>query len=212
MPLIMHPTGKKVERDEYHKLKCEVEVLKKRLDSASSREVKESAVTLIKDQLQQFIESSLKAGLDDEKVKSEIKNLCQREFAVPTILWEWVNEEFEEKYQKHVKQSQSNANACARLSSQDQDPSLFCKDTVYHASLCCEAVSSCVRSSDIDTFFQRKNPRHNMKAISLSKDDNVKTYLIAKQGNTIYVAFKSEALLAKWKETGFDEGWSGIYT
>jgi hypothetical protein len=195
---------KPCERVEYIQAKCELQVLQKAFYSTSSSEAKDSAVTLLKDRIQQFIEISLQAGLVVDKVKSEINALCHKEAAVPSILWEWVKDVFDEKSHKRVEQKPDpKASTC--VEKLDEEPVLFCKDTVYHAGLCCEAVSSCPSEKDARIFFQQKSPRHNFDAVSLSTDDHVKPYLIAKQENTIYVAFRSEALLSNWKGRGYSE-------
>lgn len=188
----------------YQQVNCKLEVLQKLFSSASTTNAKESAITLIKEQIQQFIEKSLDSGLDVLHVKSQINALCFKDLAVPTILVEWVQEEFEEKSLKHAgKCAHSMESACAKPQSQAEEMSLFSKDTLYHAGLCCEAVTFCQKASEVGTFFQQKYSMHSLEEISFSRQNShVKPYLITKQGNTIYVAFRSETHLMR---TGYDE-------
>ena len=47
---------------------------------------------------------------------------------------------------------------------------LFSKDTIYHASVCCQAVSTC-DAGDYQKFFNDKElvPGHSFKAVSFSR-------------------------------------------
>ena len=153
----------------------------------------------------QFIDKSLDAGLSVDKVKSEIHALCYKEMVVPSILLDWTKEEFEEKSLNHTERNpRSKENICATLRPHDHEQLLFNKDTLYHAGLCCEAISSCSTEHDIKVFFQTGSPMHSLEEISFSKNHHVKPYLIAKQGNTIYVAFQSEVHISKQKDKGYD--------
>lgn len=123
---------------------------------------------------------------------------------MPSILWDWVKEKFEEICNQQAEQKPQSKSSTCEKKSHDQD--LFTKDAVYHAGLCCEAVSLCSKATDVKIFFQNKSPMHNLEMISLTQNDHVRPYLIAKQSNTIYVAFRSEPLLSNWKKPGYDEG------
>ena len=196
------------ERGKYQQAIVELEVLQKRFQCASSSDAKASAIVLIKDQMQQFIEKSLDAGLPIKKVKSEINDLCFKAAVVPSILLDWVKDEFEEKSLKWSEKNcevHSNEGVCAKFQTYDHEPQLFSKDTLYHAGLCCEAVSSWRRATDVKMYFHTKSPMHSLEEISVSESSEVTPFLIAKQNKTIYVAFQSEPLISKLKETGYDE-------
>ena len=188
----------------YQQVKCELEVLQKLFNSAcSSTDAKESAITLIKEQVQQFIGKSLESGLSISQVKSEINALCFKELVVPTILVDSVQEEFEEKSLKcMLKSALSEETVSAKCTSHEEETIVFSKDTLYHAGLCCEAVSLHQRENDVKMFFQSKSPMHSLEEISFSQNSLTKPYLIAKQGTTIYVAFRGETQLMK---SGYDE-------
>ena len=86
---------------------------------------------------------------------------------------------------------------------------------MFHASLCCQAVSSCT-AGDYQQFFKNKElvPGHSFNAISISRPRHDSSslreqYLIAKQGeSTYYIAFQSETDLREWpkKSASFIQG------
>ena len=190
----------------YQEVKCKLALLHKTYQTSGSNDAKESAIVVIKDQVQMFILKSLKTGLDPEKVKSEIDDLCYKEAVIPSILLEWVVNEFEEEIKKVKEMSSSKDSACTHLQTCDKESRFFEKDILYHAGLCCEAVSSCEREDDVKQFFKSKSPSHSLEEISFCVEDLVKPYLVAKQGKNIYVAFKSDACIANFKRIGYDEG------
>ena len=78
--------------------------------------------------------------------------------------------------------------------------SLFCKDTVYHASICSHAVSTHDAGNYLK-FFKNKEkvPGHSLQEVSISRASKQDRYLIARQGDsTFYIAFQSEPNLSKW--------------
>ena len=98
-----------------------------------------------------------------------------------------------------------------KLAPAAQQP-LFCKDTVYHASLCCLTVNKC-DAGNYHHFLNSQKNHHTFQSASLShipaKDpDEVDRYLIALQDKTYYVAFKGEPNLLQWKDKfkSFEEG------
>ena len=87
---------------------------------------------------------------------------------------------------------------------------LFCKDTVYHASiLCSQAVSICT-AGDYQKFFKNKElvPSHAFKAVSFSRSRN-ESFLIAQSDESVfYFAFKGRLSLSDWDKDykSFNEG------
>ena len=188
-------------------LKEELQTLSRKLDNAPDKTVTSSAIICIKDSIQQYVENSLKCGLPLDQVKSEMKDLCDKEFAVPTALCTWAKGQVEEMGQKMANQLEVSQQL-ALVKEIDREPPLFCKDTIHHASLCCLAVTTC-SSENIENFFSRKNPQHNLKEVSFCQgNSSFKKYLIAMKENTIYVAFQGEPALSKWTEESdsFEDG------
>ncbi len=87
--------------------------------------------------------------------------------------------------------------------------SLFSKETIYYASLCCLTVNNCDSSNYID-FLKTKHPHHEFSEASISRtrEGEVDRYLVVKEGKTYYIAFKGEQSLMEWKKNygSFDEG------
>ena len=86
---------------------------------------------------------------------------------------------------------------------------LFCKDTIYHAGVCSQAVCDC-SAGDYQKFFKNKQfvPGHAFKAVSFSRLKR-ETFLIAQQGeSTYYFAFKGRPTLSDWTKgyKSFSEG------
>ena len=86
---------------------------------------------------------------------------------------------------------------------------LFCKDTIYHASVCCQAVST-YSAGDYQKYFKNRElvPGHTFKAVSFSRSKN-ENFLIALKGeSTYYFAFKGRLSLSDWAEDykSFNEG------
>ena len=76
---------------------------------------------------------------------------------------------------------------------------LFCKDTIYHAGVCCQAVCN-YSAGDYQKFFKNKElvPGHAFKAVSFSRSKK-EAFLIAQQGeSTYYFAFKGRPCLSDW--------------
>ena len=76
---------------------------------------------------------------------------------------------------------------------------LFCKDTVYHASICSLAVNTHDAGNYLK-FFKNKEmvPGHSFEEFSISRSKQDR-YLIARQGeSTYYFAFQSEPDLSRW--------------
>ena len=116
-------------------------------------------------------------------------------------------------YTEHSKTSPSSSQQpqapAQKLQAQQ---SLFCKDTVYHGSLCCLTVNKC-DAGNYHHFLNSQRNHHTFQSASLSRipakdPDEVDRYLIALQDKTYYVAFKGESNLLQWKDKfkSFEEG------
>ena len=89
--------------------------------------------------------------------KSEIDDLCYKEAVILSILLEWLVNEFEEEIKKVKEMSSSKDSACTQLQTCDKESRFFEKDILYHAGLCCEAVSSCEREDDVKPFLSQSH-------------------------------------------------------
>ena len=78
---------------------------------------------------------------------------------------------------------------------------------LYHALLCSKAVSTCSSTRAVHDFFTQVG--HKLEEASLSpKGTNVNQYMMAKNGDTFYLAFQSEASITRWLSVHntFEEG------
>ena len=194
--------------EEYQKLKATLEVFNSTLhvESASVQNVELSTINCMRAVIQQYIERALRLGEETSKVKSDMEKLCRSDLVIPTALWRWTMQEVEKTHEKLTSEQRKVAKPIVKEA--EPAPSLFSKDTLYHACLCCDALSDPNPANPL-SYFRNKNPHHRIKEVSFSQNrDGITPYLIAKQGDMIYVAFQSTPLLSKWKEiaSSFNEG------
>ena len=101
------------------------------------------------------------------------------------------------------------ANASESVSTVVMEP-LFCKDTVYHAIISSQAISTCT-AGDYQKFFKNKElvPGHAFNAVSFSRSRNEESFLIAQKDESMfYFAFKGRLCLSDWAKDykSFSEG------
>ena len=131
--------------------------------------------------------------------------MCYKSFDVPSKLREWTIQEVE-KMCKSV-EAVEKSDPCPP-SSDDKKP-LMNKDILYHAGICCQAVSTHT-AANFKKFFNGVGHALDEVSMSISQDKaNVDRYIIAKQGDIVYMAFQSEPTLSKWIDGpygSFDNG------
>ena len=188
-------------------MKEELDVLCSTLKSASDQTVEMASVKCIKDKIRQYIEKSLKSSSDTSQIEADMESL-RTQLVIPTMLWQWTSEELAEAKERLTKDMSTAVSLpAAPVKPATPETSLFSKDTLYHASLCCGAVNL-PNLVNIHTYFENKNPHHSFSEVSISQNrDTITPYLIAKQEDVLYVAFQSTPLLSEWMDaTSFDEG------
>ena len=161
----------------------------------------DALIRCIKAAVHSYIETELKTRTSADALKEQIRSLCHKEFIIPSVLHEWVLQEVETINMKLVP-----VPAIRRIPEEPTQP-LFSKETLYHASLCCEAVSM----HNIANIFRTSG--HHLDEVSMSISEgreNVDQYLIAssKRMKTLFIAFRSEGTLSGWmsKYNSFEEG------
>ena len=199
-------------------LKGQLELVSK-VRKLNQQPAAETKATLIKETVQEFIEMSLRAGASENEVKKVLSELYSSDLLLSEDIYEWALSEVSTAAQAVCLEQTSTTS--------EKLPPLFCKETIYHASLCCYAVSTC-DANTYQKFFNEDFPNHSLEEASLSRSqdrEQVDRYLIARHDKTYYVAFQSEPLLAQWlKFTSFQEGmcimltiprtplnWQGLY-
>ena len=176
--------------------------LEQRLQLLQGDEVedKELVESLQRSFVKRYITNSQLSGASLVEVQENLQQLHQKKFLITESVLHWATETADTVFSEAKESSQHNG---ADISSPlEVSEPLFCKDTVYHASLCCQAVSSCT-ARDYQQFFKNKElvPGHSFDAISISRHDSSlrEQYLIAKQGeSTYYIVFQSETNLREW--------------
>lgn len=194
--------------EEYHTLKEELNVLSSSLKKASDTKVELSAIALMKDTIRQYIKKAEKAGIEMSQIEKDMDSL-RTEFIIPTTLWSWTKEEVAEAEQRLTKEMSAVSQQSTIVQPTIPKASLFSKEILYHAGLCCGAVNTAT-PMNVHSYFKDKNPHHELTEVSFSqnKDNNIAPYLIARNCDVLYVAFQSIPSLSKWMDTAtsFDEG------
>ena len=171
---------------------------------------------MIKFKVESFIKTSVESGVTKIDLYRKLHLLCYETFTIPPRLCDWVLETLEKNTATKPKPpvSEASSSQVAKREAVPEPlpplPTPELKDLIYNSSLCCQAVSSCT-IANYKKFFSEKNSRHKFEEISMSISEDreeVDRYLIATQGQTIYVAFQSEPTIQKWMEdfSSFSEG------
>ena len=140
-------------------------------------------------------------------VIEQLKSLYSKEFEISKEMFLESQQLASEEYAKTKLIPQTTpANAASTVV---MEP-LFCKDTVYHAIICSQAVSTCT-AGDYQKFFKNKElvPGHAFKAVSFSRSRNEENFLIAQKDESMfYFAFKGRLSLSDWAKDykSFNEG------
>ena len=158
----------------------------------------------------EFISRSIETGHSLEAIVKQLQNFHSEELLIS-------KEVFLKSQQLAAEEhARSNTTDSAVLIDAPQSAAkgmivepLFCKDTIYHASLCSQAVSTC-NAGDYQKFFKDKElvPGHDFKAVSFSRSKN-ESFLIALKGeSTYYFAFEGRLSLSDWAKDykSFSEG------
>ena len=197
-----------METEEFKKLKNELEVYTKGLakGGVSAR----ALCQCIKESIQQYVETMLEAGETIDFLQNQMSLLCCKHLVVPSSLLEWASRVVEDVNSERSSDLEVAMAAQPCEQTKPPEPPLFNKDTVYHASICCHAVST-RNAGNFKHFFDHVVRGHRLEEVSMSVSqdkENVDRYLIAKQQNIVYIAFQSEATISHWmdKYSSFDDG------
>ena len=158
----------------------------------------------------EFLTKSQHLRIPPEDIREKLHELHQKVYLITKPVCEWALKKVEDLTEENFSLLQSTDQ-----SSTDDCPiePMFSKDTVYHASICCQALASCT-AGDYQRFFKdrEKVPGHSFEAVSISRPSpgqQHERYLIAKQGESkYYIAFESQPDLSLWqkKYKSFNEG------
>jgi hypothetical protein len=152
----------------------------------------ENLTKVTQDAIHSAITAAVLKTEDVNLIRDQMYDLCHTTFDVPADLTDWAKEQVEEECKRMTKKSEDPKPTSAPAPCETP---LFNKDTLYHASLCCQAVGN--KKVQYKKFLNEQG--HTLKEVSMSSEDQ-NNVLIAKQGNTVYFAFESEPSLSKWRK------------
>ena len=143
------------------------------------------------------------SGTSEEDVKEKLCELRQKKYLITESVYQWSLKRMKEVFTGDEDLPLNSAELISPDDSQHTEP-LFSKDTIYHASICCQALTCCT-AGDYQKFFKdtQKVPGHSFQAVSISRptpdSKQHERYLIAKQGELkYYIAFESQPVLSQW--------------
>ena len=145
--------------------------------------------------VREYITDSQQSGSTEEHIKSHLQELHRKDFLLSEPIYECVLQLLAELFEKAA----VDKSGYEPISPSATKEPLFCKDTVYHASICSHAINEC-DAGNYQKFFKTKEkvPSHSFQEVSISRSKQDR-YLIARQGeSTFYFAFQSEPDLSKW--------------
>ena len=173
------------------------------------RDTPEKAVAQ-KEAISNFISRCIEAEHSLKDINGEIQRLYTEEMLISKELITKAQQLAAEEYAKTNSSAALITPFTTKLSAVEP---LFSKDTIYHACVCCQAVSKC-NAGDYQKLFKNKEvvPGHGFEAVSFSRSKE-ETFLIAqnKGESTYYFAFKGRPNLSDWTK-GFKCFSEGIFS
>ena len=175
-------------------LKSKLELLKH--FKCHEKEDEDSKVTLVKSAVRDYLVKSQQSQSSLSHVVEQLRELHERECLITEpAIYKWALQLASEIVVQLPDPDSSTDQG--QESSEIRGP-LFCKDTVYHASICSLAVNTHDAGNYLK-FFKNKEmvPGYSFEEFSISRSKQDR-YLIARQGeSTYYIAFQSEEL-SRW--------------
>lgn len=165
---------------------------------------------IIEELVEDFIDTSLKTGVQQSDVETQLKSLCYDERLVPSKLHDWCFQKLKSLSQQN-QPSMTVSPMASSVPPKPESPSLFCKETVYHAMLLCATVDAC-DDSNYEQYLSRLTTGHLFEQVSMSGTHTEKKAIdrciIAKKRKALYITFRGEPNLNEWcqKYSSFTEG------
>jgi hypothetical protein len=200
--------------------KNELEVLKKQLHAfrltGLMQNPPEGLRNVVERTLQNYIETSLEASVAPRIIKEQLNELCKKHSLISSEMLSWALREHE-KLVKKKSPTTIQGTEVAQVpqevaSAKETGAPLLSPSVLYHASLVCEAVNTCVNTKSVHEFLKKKG--HELDEVSFSlPNDDIDQYLVAiakreDSHSVIYVAFRSKPALKSWlsQHKSFEEG------
>ena len=150
--------------------------------------------------IRNFISKSQKSGSSLDHVKAHLLQLHKEECLITnTSLFNWAEQYASDLYKRSLQEKELSPTNISP--SPSQKPPLFSKPVVYHASLCCRAVTTC-DAGDYQKFFKDKTkvPGHSFSHFSMSRSKQDRFLIASQEGeeSIYYFAFQGELSLEQW--------------
>ena len=176
------------------------------MEATAEENIRQQTMNCSQHLIQRYIENGLRSGIEASKIKSDMEKLSSLYLVLARSSLGWAMLEVDKASKKLKREVQRVAMPLAEK--KHQEPPLFSKDTLYHASICCEAINDVMPSNPL-SFFRNKKPQHSLTEVSFSQcKDGTTPYLIAKQNDVVYVAFQGVPEVSQWMKSAssFNEG------
>ena len=177
--------------------------LESKLQGLQGLQDKQSVEGVQRELVSACLTESQQSGIPAEDVKEKLCELCQKKYFITESVYQWSLKKVKEIFTQDDDLLLNSAELTSPADSQNTEP-LFSKDTIYHASICCQALTCCT-AGDYPKFFKdtQRVPGHSLQAVSISRPTSdskqYERYLIAKQGESkYYIAFESQPVLSQW--------------
>ena len=187
--------------------------LESKLQALEGLQDKQSVEGVQRELVSRCLTESQQSGTPAEDVKEKLCELRQKKYLITESVYQWCLKKIMKTFTPDEGLSLNSAQLSPPADSQSTEP-LFSKDTIYHASICCQALTCCT-AGDYQKFFKdaQRVPGHSFQAVSISRPTpdgkQHERYLIAKQGESkYYIAFEGQPVLSQWpkKYHSFIEG------
>ncbi len=158
--------------------------------------------------IQRYIDASIDENASIGTLKSELSTIHKGEVLISREVFNWAVKEAQQQF---TKQEDSAIRSMAIVETKPTEPpSLYDSNILNHASLCCCAVTLSRNEVEVHRYFggDATNKLTQVSVCAENSSEELDRYLIARNGNVIYVAFLSEAKLSEWskKYNTFEEG------
>ena len=151
-----------------------------------------------------FVSTSIQSSQQLDDLKQQLHKLHKEELLFSEDVLKKALALAEEEHSKRTEVAGVKP-APAKLLARE---SLFSKDTVYHADICCRVLATGDAGNYQSLFKKLPNGQgHSFKAVSMSRS-KTERLLIAEQGESVfYFAFESRPQISDWKDyKSFNEG------
>lgn len=162
--------------------------------------------TLIKEAVEQYINTCLHTGTEQNDIKQQLTVLCYQDVLIPSTLHEWCFKCLTKMCRQYQQQQQQHASTTVPQATVSPSPqkvetlSPFSKEIVYHSMFLCNTVDTS-DGSNYESNLSRLPTGHLFEQVSMSAEKNmIDRCIIAKKKKMLFVAFRGEPSLRQWSQ------------